>query len=123
MARVQIVDDRLRVQLHGLSRVWAMRSGLDVPLTSVRGATFDPDVVREPKGVRSPGLHVPGVAAVGTFHRDGEKTLWETYRGSRTVVIQLAGGSWDRIVVEVPDPRATVDLVNRSLPRRAEESS
>lgn len=118
MARVQIVDDRLRVQLRGLSRVWAMRSRLEVPLTNVRGATFDPDVVREPKGVRSPGLHVPGVAAVGTFHHDGEKTLWETYRGTRTVVIQLAGEPYDRIVVEVPNPRETVELVNRSLPRR-----
>ncbi|MEZ0491673.1 hypothetical protein AB2L28_05425 [Kineococcus sp. TBRC 1896] len=118
MARVQIAGDHLRVQLRGMSKVWAMKSRLEIPLTSVRGATIDPDVVREPKGVRSPGLHIPGVAAVGTFHHHGEKTLWETYRGTRTIVIQLTGQSYDRIAVEVPNPREAVELINGSLPRR-----
>jgi hypothetical protein len=122
MARVQIVDDHLRVHLRGMSRVWAVKTLLQVPLSSVRGATIDPDIVREPKGTRSPGLHIPGVAAVGTFHRDGEKTLWETYRGTRTIVIQLTGESYDRIAVEVPNPRETVELINNSLPRKVTDS-
>jgi len=85
------------------------------PLASVRGATIDPDVVREPKGRRSPGLYIPGVAAVGNFHHDGERTLWEAYRGTRTIVIQLTGQSYDRIAVEVPNPREAVELINTSL--------
>jgi hypothetical protein len=52
---------------------------------------------------------IPGVAAVGSFHHDGEKTLWETYRGTRTIVIQLSGHSYDGIAVEVPNPREAVN--------------
>jgi len=116
VARVQITEDRLVVHLRGINKVWAMRSRLVVPLTHVRGATVDPGVVHELKGRRSPGLHIPGVAAVGTFHQAGEKTLWETYRGTRTIVIQLTGQSYDRIAVEVPNPRESVEAINQSLP-------
>lgn len=117
MATIEIDDDQLVVHLRGLSRLWAMRSGLRIPLSHVRGATVDPGAAREPKGRRSPGLHVPGVAAVGTFHRQGEKVLWEVYRGTRTIVVQLVEESYDRVVVEVGDPQAVVTQVNAALAR------
>jgi hypothetical protein len=41
MARVLVVEDRLRVQPRGMSKVSAMKAHLEVPLTSVRGATID----------------------------------------------------------------------------------
>ena len=119
MARITTTDDRLTVELRGLSRLWALRKGLTAPLAHVRGATADPGARREPKGGRSPGLHVPGIAAVGTFHRDGERTLWEVYRGERAVVIQLSDEPYDRIVVEVRDPRSVVEQINRAVAHRA----
>ena len=119
MATIRIDDDHLVVQLAGINRLWALRSGLRVPLAHVRGATFDPGVVRERKGLRAPGLHIPGVAAVGTFYRNGEKLLWEVYRGRRAVVLQLADESYDRVVVEVGDPRAVVAAINAALVRPA----
>lgn len=54
MARVTIAGDRLLVQLEGLHKLWALKSRIDVPLASVRGATVDPGIVREPKGMRAP---------------------------------------------------------------------
>lgn len=115
MARIDIADHQLTITLGRAGKVWAMRRGLSVPLAHVRGATVDPGAAREPKGRRSPGLHIPGVAAVGTFHREGEKTLWEVYRGTRAIVIQLADESYDRVVVEVDDPRAAVEHINQAL--------
>ena len=123
MASITIDDDRLTVRLHGLSRLWAMRSGVSVPLGSVRGATVDPGAAREPKGRRSPGLHVPGLAAVGTFHRGGETILWDVRRGTRAVVLQLSGERYDRVVVEVADPRAVVERVEAALAGRAGPAS
>jgi hypothetical protein len=115
MARIRIEDDHLHVELRGVNRIWAMRSGLRVPMSHVRGATADPEAAREPKGFRAPGLHLPGLAAVGTFHRRGEKILYEVFRGTRSVVITLAGESYDRVVVEVDDPRAVVARINAAL--------
>ncbi len=86
---------------------------------SLYGATADPGAADEPKGVRAPGLHLPWVAAVGTFHRDGRKTLYAVRSGRRTVVVQLDPGpstsGCARVVVAVEDPRAVVDAVTREL--------
>lgn len=122
MARILVTDDSLEVRLTGLDRLWALRRGITVPLSAVRGATADPGAAAEPKGVRAPGLHLPGVAAVGTFHRAGDKTLYAVHSGRRAVVVQLDAGpatsGFARAVVEVSDPRAAVDAVHRALARR-----
>ncbi|MBC3761919.1 hypothetical protein ACUN7V_03430 [Quadrisphaera oryzae] len=122
MARIRVSDGQLEVRLTGLDALWSLRRRLVVPLSAVRGATADPGAAAEPKGVRAPGLHLPGVAAVGTFHRGGDKTLYAVHSGRRTVVVQLEPGAdtagFARAVVEVPDPRAAVDDVNRALSQR-----
>jgi hypothetical protein len=119
MARVTVSDDLLTVSLEGLDRLWALKGSITVPLRHVRGATADPGAAREPKGVRAPGLHVPGVAAVGTFHREGEKVLWAVHGGAGAVVIELVDEDYARLVIEVDDPRAVADEVNAAAQRAA----
>lgn len=70
-----IEGGRLVVSPRGLDKLWSFTRRLDVPLSQVKGATADSGVRREPKGIRAPGLSIPGKYA-GTFHRDGEKTFW-----------------------------------------------
>jgi len=90
MASVSVTDDLLTVDVQGLHRLWAFKRRIRVPLAHVRGATPDPGIVHEPKGLRAPGLHVPGAAVIGTFHCDGEKHFWDVRVGTHTIVIELA---------------------------------
>ena len=108
MARIHLTTEHLIVELQGWHRLWALTRGLEIPLAHVRGATADPGAAGEPKGLRAPGLHLPGGTAVGTFC---ERVFWDVRDPSRVVVIQLAGERYDRLVIEVADPRATVDLI------------
>jgi hypothetical protein len=117
MARVRIEGDRLVVELTGLHRLWALKRRLTVPLASVRGATVDPGMAREVEGMRAPGLRIPGVAAMGTFRRSDGKDFWDVGRGTRTIVVQLADAQWDRLVLEVDEPHAVVDEINRAIAR------
>ena len=117
MARLSIAADRLVMELQGLHKLWALKSRIDVPLAHVRGATVDPGIVREPKGLRAPGLHVPGAAVIGTFRRDGEKHFWDVTGRAHPVVVQLVDEDYDRLIVEVADPHAVVDQVNRAVLR------
>ncbi|MBN3928864.1 hypothetical protein IQ279_04270 [Streptomyces verrucosisporus] len=111
MARVTVADDTLTVEVEGLDKLWALRSRLEIPLANVRGATRDPGIVRDPKGIRAPGTHVPGVIVAGTFHRDGERVFWDVKDPEKAVVIELADERYVRLVVQVDDPRAVVELV------------
>lgn len=117
MARVTVADDLLTVDLQGLHRLWAFKRRITVPLAHVRGATADPGIVNEPKGLRAPGLHIPGAAVIGTFYRDGEKHFWDVRSGAHAVVIELADDAYARLVVDVEDPRSTVDVINRAAAR------
>lgn len=116
MAQVHINNDSLIVELQGLHKLWTLKSRLQIPLSHVRGATADPGAISEPKGLRAPGTHVPGLLTAGTFHLDGERIFWDVHDPAKTIVIELADDDYRRLVIEVPDPRATVALIERALP-------
>jgi hypothetical protein len=111
MARIQLADDHVIVEIPGWQKLLAFTRGFRIPVAHVRGVTMDPGAAGEPKGLRAPGTHVPGVLALGTFYRDGERVFWAVRNPSRVVVIQLAEERYDRLVIEVADPRATVELI------------
>ncbi|AGL17679.1 hypothetical protein [Actinoplanes sp. N902-109] len=119
MARIDLTGDTLVVTVEGLDRLWALKSSLTIPLAHVRGATHDPGIVREPKGVRAPGTHVPGVLVAGTFHTEGERVFWAVHDPAKALVIELTDERYARLVVEVDDPRGTADRIARSLPLRS----
>lgn len=112
---VTITDGRLVVEPVGLDKLWGLRRRIEVPLTQVRGATYDPGATHAGKGLRAPGLALPGVKWVGTFYRDGDKCYWNVRAGGQTVVIELADAPFARLYLTVGDARALVDLINESI--------
>jgi hypothetical protein len=122
MALISIDRERnlLIAEMQGLDKLWALKSRLEIPLGHVRGATHDPGIAREPKGVRIGGTHLPGVVTAGRFRRHGEWVFWDVKNPERTVVVELADEeTYDRLVVEVEDPRATVALIEGAIAREA----
>ncbi|MEO3779223.1 hypothetical protein ABGB16_20730 [Micromonospora sp. B11E3] len=119
MAKVYIDNDTLVIEIEGLDKLWALKSRLEIPLPNVRGATADAGVTREPKGIRAPGAHLPGVITAGTFHIDGERIFWDVRDPAKAVVIELRDERYARLIVQVADPRATVDLVEHAITRSA----
>lgn len=117
MANVSIDGADLVVEMEGMDKLWSLKSRLVIPLANVRGATADPGIAAEPKGVRSPGTNVPGVMTAGTFHQDGERIFWNIRDGAKAVVIALADERYARLVVEVTDPAATVTLIEQAVSR------
>ncbi|GAA2018392.1 hypothetical protein JL107_14795 [Nakamurella flavida] len=114
MNTVTVSDTTLRVEPRGLDKIWSFTRCLDIPLDHVRGATFDPGANAEPKGIRRPGLAVPGKWA-GTFVHDGERSFWNVSTPGDTVVITLAGERFEQLVLTVADPRALVDRINAAV--------
>ena len=114
---VTVTATSLVVEPKGLDKLWSLTRRLEIPLEHVRGATFDPGATHEPKGLRAPGLAIPGKWA-GTFYRDGEKSFWNVSAPGETIVIELTDEKFDRLVLTVEQPRSVVDTVNASLQSR-----
>jgi hypothetical protein len=115
MAQVHIEDGMLVVEIEGLDKLWALKSRLEIPLVNVRGATADPGIVKEPKGVRAPGAHVPGGVTAGTFHIEGERVFWDVHDPTKAVVIELADERYARLVIQVAEPDDTVTQIEHAV--------
>lgn len=120
MAQLSVVGDHLVVEVEGLDRLWALKSRLEIPLAHVRGATADPGIVRESKGIRLGGTHLPGVITAGTFRSGGEWIFWDVHDPAGAVVVELVDERYSRLVIEVADPRAAVALVETAKRTPAE---
>lgn len=114
MNKVTVTGSSLVVEPQGLDKLWSFTRKINVPLAHVRGATFDPGVNHEPKGLRAPGLAIPGKWA-GTFTRDSDKSFWNVSTPGNTVVIELTGEHYARLVLTVVSPRTVVDAVNFAI--------
>ena len=115
MSKIHVEGDELIVEIEGLDKLWALKSRLVIPLANVRGATADPGILKESKGLRTPGAHVPGVITAGTFRLDGERVFWDVHDAAKALVIELADERYSRLVGIIANPRATVALIERSL--------
>jgi hypothetical protein len=115
MARVEVVGDRLSIQIEGMDRLWSLKSHLEIPLAHVAGVEADPAAVRGWKGWRGPGAHVPGVIMSGTFHHRGDRVFWDVRDAAKAVVIRLTDERCARLVIGVDDPAQTVATIRRGL--------
>lgn len=117
MATVTIDGDTLVVEIEGMDKLWALKSRLTIPLDKVRGATADPGMIHQPKGIRAPGAYIPNVITAGTFHLAGEKVFWDVRDPAKAIVVELADAQYARLVIQVDDPRTTVSLIEHSVRR------
>ncbi len=118
MANVSIMGDILTVEMQGLDKFWSLRSRLELPLANVRGATADPGIARGHHGLRGGGTHVPGLLTAGTFHQDGDRVFWGVHNAANVVVIELEHERYNRLVIEVDDPRAVVAAIEQAIATR-----
>ncbi len=109
-------DDRLLVRPVGLMRVWALSSGIDVPVSAIVDVGVSPRKGLV-KGWRAPGTYLPGVMTAGTFRRHGEKALWMVGRAKEVLVIELHSETYRHIVVQVEDPHAAVEALRAAINR------
>jgi hypothetical protein len=103
VARLLIDDRAVIVSLSPLEKLEALHGNVRVPRTAVIGARGVPDGMAELHG-RSIGTGLPGVMMVGTV-RNSDGVTFAVCRGrGPAVVLDLAGYSYDRIVVTVANP-------------------
>lgn len=100
----------------GLDKVLSFRRELRIPLDHVRGATHDPGLKREPKGLRGPGLGLPNKLA-GTFHEGGGKQFWNISGWEDILVITLADEEFTALYLSVDAPERLAEEINAALRR------
>ncbi len=104
MATVTTTPRTLTVSLSRAERILGLLRDLEVPLSAVQAVEVVPDGPAATRGLRAPGLSLPGARKIGTWRRRGEKTLVSVRRGRPAVRVRLAGQRFATLLVCVDDP-------------------
>ncbi len=102
---VEVQGDHWVIDVRGVEKAMKLLSRLHIPLEHVQGAEADPEIEHTLwRGWRIPGVHLPGVRFYDVHgHRD------------KTIVIRLKDETYDRLIVEVPDPAEVVAKINDAV--------
>lgn len=113
--KIFVTPTELVVRPCGINKLWSLKKEVRVPLRNVRGATHDPGMRHEPKGMRAPGLRC-GNKLAGTFHVDDTRNFWNVSGYENAIVIQLAPGEhFNQLIVSVDHPNESVALINNAI--------
>lgn len=106
LAQIRTTADEVTIELTAAERLWSLRGDVTVPRAAVVAARVEDDALGQVRGIRAPGLAVPGRLKVGTWRGRWGKDLVAVRRGEAAVVVELDGEPWRRLVVSAGRDRA-----------------
>lgn len=115
MAKVEIKNNKLYVELSLFEKIRAVTNSFELEFAQIRGVTDDPNYIKSGLGFRAPGTGLPGVVAEGTFYKNGVKKLSLWRRGQETVVLELQNSKWDRLILGCADAKKLSKEINAAI--------
>ena len=112
MTTINLSGDRLQVRFRLLEKVAGLLRDLDVSRSSIASVVVEPDGIAAARGLRAPGLAIPGVRKVGTWRGRHRKTMVSVRRGQPAVRITLTGEKYDELLLGVDDAAAWADRLS-----------
>ncbi len=103
MSSVIVSDDTVTVRLSLGSRIAGLLRDQVVPRSAVTGVAVVPDGLAAARGLRAPGLALPGRRKVGTWRGRGVRRLVDVRRGQPALRLHLAGQRYDEVLVGSDD--------------------
>ncbi|MDT0164855.1 hypothetical protein Q9R32_04735 [Actinotalea sp. AC32] len=105
MPTVSISPSTLSVSFSLGERVAGLLRDQHVPTSAVTGAEVVPDGLAALRGLRAPGLGLPGVRGIGTWRRrHGGSTLASVRAGRPALRVTLRGQRWAELLLDVDRP-------------------
>jgi len=116
MVNVVVQGDRVRFEVEGWDKLWALKSQLELPLAHIRSVRADPEPARGWwHGFRLPGTQIPGLLTAGTFYQSDGFVFYDVHDPERTVVIELDHEHYQRLVIEVESPGEVVAMLRSAI--------
>ncbi len=109
MAQIRVRDGEVEVRLSPMEQAGATRGPVRVPLSAVTGARVVDDAWAEVRGTKSPeSTGVPGHVMLGICSGDFGKDFCAVYQDRPTVIVDLQGAQFARLLVTQDDPQAAL---------------
>ncbi len=106
MATIESTPTTLTVRLSRAEKFFGLLRDLEVPRSAITAVEVVPAGLAAVRGLRAPGLGLPGVRAIGTWRRRGEKTYVSVRRDQPAVRVSLTGQRFDTVLIGADDAAA-----------------
>ncbi len=118
MATITLDSTDVAVRLSSAEKLFGLRPhDLRLPLAAVSDVTVHDDGLAAARGVRAPGLAVPGRTKIGTWRRRGARAFVSVRRGVPAVRVRFSGADVDEIVVASPHADAIAGAIHAAAGR------
>jgi len=116
MPELRTNSETLTIKLSLAEKIFGLKGDIRIPRSEISGAEVVEDGLSTARGIRAPGLSLPGVIKIGTWRRVGEKSFVSARRDRPALRIDLAPGSdWTRIVVNCGEAPTLAHELSASL--------
>jgi len=116
MVEIRIEGDKAVFEVQNWDKLWSLRSRLEIPLAHIIAVQADPQpAMGWFQGIKVAGTDLPNIFRAGTFYQDGNLVFWDVRHPEKTIVISLMHEHYKKLIVEVADPNAAVDLIQKAL--------
>ena len=113
MALLQLHPSVLSVRFTPAEKIAGLLRDLSVPRSAIRSAEVVPDGLAAVRGLRAPGLGLPGLRMVGTWRRLGTRSAVSVRRNRPAVLLRLSGQRYDSLLLDVDAPEQLVAALRR----------
>ena len=99
MTAILVSDDTLTVRLTPLSKVAGLLRDQIVPRSAITAIEVVPDGLAAARGLRAPGLALPGRRKIGTWRGRGVRRFVDVRRGQPALRLTLRGQHYDELLI------------------------
>lgn len=115
MPQLELSERTLTVHLSKWEQLFSFIHEVQVPLADVQIANAANGRGAYKLGWRLPGTHVPYVLAAGTFISNGARQFVYKRHGLQSLVIELTGNQWARLIIGVQDASEEASRINAAV--------
>lgn len=115
MTSIVVSDDALTIRLPLLSKIAGLLGDQVVPRAAITSAEAVTDGLAAVRGIRAPGLGLPGRRMIGTWRGGGARRFVDVRRNQPALRLRVQGHRYDEFLVGHDDAAA---LAAQLAPRR-----
>lgn len=113
---LSVRESNLFIAIKGIDTFLTCKNKLNIPLKNIVAvAPYKGEYNSCFKGIRAPGINIPGVVTAGTFYQKGQKIFWDVRDCDKSIMIELKDNSFARIIVEVDNPEESIKNIQDSI--------
>lgn len=102
MSKITLTPDNLEVSFTLAEKIAGLVRDQTIPRSAITDVTIVDDGLSATKGLRAPGLGLPGRRKLGTWRRPGGKELVDVRHGEPALRLSLTGHAYHAALLGTP---------------------